>query len=239
MNVVSGSNITISDNNFVTGSNNFAHSILVANTASNVTIINNNIDGAGLGGQGLVASNGVGTTTIEYNKIVNAFAEPVVIGTNSNSNTENWVIQYNVIGNAGYGYSAGAHGDWIQAYNAPGTNTNSVTINYNTFLQTVPIAQARTQGLSLFSANSGSTSGVFRPNPYRTTRSSSLPVACPVPMSTTQLSWTPRGSLARGQLQTTTSTPVVSEPPDMGVPGTGSEITMVRAAARIMGQSLH
>ena len=34
--------------------------------------------------------------------------------------------------------------------------------------------------------------------------------ACPVPMSTTQLSWTPRGSLERGQLQTITSTPVVS-----------------------------
>ncbi|WP_312012743.1 Ig-like domain-containing protein [Bradyrhizobium sp. SBR1B] len=69
------------------------------------------------------------------------------------------MVQYNVIKNAGLGYSAGAHGDWIQTYNLPGHNTNSFEVNYNTFIQDTPIAEGRTQGISAFSANSGSTAG--------------------------------------------------------------------------------
>lgn len=159
VNVVGGSNVTISNNNFVIGSNNFAHAIVVTNAATNVAIINNNIDGAGHGGQGLFASNGAGTTTIKYNEIVNAYSELIVLGANSNTNTEDWVIEYNVVGNAGMGFGQGAHGDWIQTYNGVGTNTKSVAIDFNTFLQTIAVTEGRTQGLSLFSANSGSNSG--------------------------------------------------------------------------------
>ena len=75
---------------------------------------------------------------------------------------ENWVVQYNVIENAGEGFNSGAHGDWIQTYNAPGANTNSFECNFNTFVQNIPISEGRTQGISAFSANSGSNSGGVR-----------------------------------------------------------------------------
>ena len=154
---VAGNNDTIENCNFAVGSNGQTPISVGVNgsTASNTTIEYNTINGnqASNGiGFGLIECNGIGTTTIEYNSITNAYSENMVIGNNTSS-AANYVIQYNLIENAGYGFAAGAHGDWIQQYNAPGDVINSLQINYNTFVQTVAPGGGGTQGLSLQSAN--------------------------------------------------------------------------------------
>jgi hypothetical protein len=158
--VTGGSGAVIKNNNFVVGSNHIGP-IYVASSATNVTIESNVIDGQGAGGgagtQILVGSDGMGTTTIQYNVIENAWGQNIV--QSSDVGGENWIIRYNVIQNGGLGFNQGAHGDWIQQYNAPGKNTASVICNFNLFAQTVPIATGRTQGISAFSANSGPDSG--------------------------------------------------------------------------------
>lgn len=154
---VAGNNDTIENCNFTVGSNGQTPISVGVNgsTASNTTIEYNTINGnqASNGiGFGLIECNGTGTTTIEYNSITNAYSENMVIGNNTSA-AANYVIQYNLIENAGYGFAAGAHGDWIQQYNAPGDVINSLQINYNTFVQTVAPGGGGTQGLSLQSAN--------------------------------------------------------------------------------------
>jgi hypothetical protein len=160
--VDSGTNATIENSKFLVGSNH-QDPIFVSAPASNVSILNNVIDGAGLLnyhiGQGLIEGDGLGNVTIEYNLIKNAYSENIVWGNNTVGATQNIVIQFNLIQNAGLGGNQGAHGDWIQLVNSPGANTNSVQINYNTWMQTVPYAQGHTQGLSLYSANNGSDAG--------------------------------------------------------------------------------
>jgi Bacterial Ig-like domain/Bacterial Ig domain len=151
-----GTGDTIQNSKFIVGSNGYTP-IYVSPNASNVTIQNNLIDGGGTSTQILVGVNGVGTTTIQYNLIQNASGQNLVMS--SYVGGENWTVQYNVIANAGLGFNSGAHGDWIQTYNDSGKNTNSFQLNYNTFIQDAPIADGRTQGISAFSANSGSTAG--------------------------------------------------------------------------------
>ena len=160
--VDSGTNATIENSKFLVGSNH-QDPIFVSAPASNVSILNNVIDGAGLLnyqiGQGLIEGDGLGNITIEHNLIKNAYSENIVWGNNTVGATQNISIQYNLIQNAGLGGNQGAHGDWIQLVNSPGANTNSVRINYNTWMQTIPYAQGHTQGLSLYSANNGSDAG--------------------------------------------------------------------------------
>src|SRR5262249_27966287 len=109
-----------------------------------------NIDGAKLkndSGFALIQSNGIGTTTIQYNYIHDAWHENIVAG-NTTTSYMRHVIQYNVIGNAGVGHEIdGSHGDWIQVYNPTG-RMDSLEINFNTWIQDMPV----TQGLSLQSA---------------------------------------------------------------------------------------
>jgi len=144
----SASNTTISNNNFKVGSNLWTP--IQIWQASNTTIEYCNIDGSGLSNInhfGLIQSNGTGTTTIQYNYIHDAWNENIVAGNNSTS-VANYVIQYNLIGNAGKGHPIdGSHGDWIQVYN-PRAPINNLQINFNTWYQTTPV----TQGLSLQSA---------------------------------------------------------------------------------------
>ena len=154
--VNSGSNITIENSKFVVGSN-VKMPIYVTSGASNVTIQYNVIDGGGTTQQMLVGADGAGTTTIQHNLIQNAWGQNIVIS--SDVGGENWIVRYNVIQNAGLGFNQGAHGDWIQTYNLPGMNTNSFDVSFNTFVQNIPIAQGRTQGISAFSSNSGPDSG--------------------------------------------------------------------------------
>ena len=144
----SASNTTISNDNFKVGSNLWTP--IQIWQASNTTIEYCNIDGSGLSNInhfGLIQSNGIGTTTIQYSYIHDAWNENIVAGNNSTS-VANYVIQYNLIGNAGRGHPIdGSHGDWIQVYN-PRAPINNLQINFNTWYQTTPV----TQGLSLQSA---------------------------------------------------------------------------------------
>ena len=153
--VNSGNNDIIENSKFVVGSN--GGGIYVAPNASNVTIQYNVIDGGGSSQQMLIAANGAGTTTIQYNLIENAWGQNLVMS--SSTGGEDWIVRYNVIKDAGLGFNSGAHGDWIQTYNPPGYTTHSFDASFNTFIQDVPIAQARTQGISAFSANSGPNAG--------------------------------------------------------------------------------
>jgi len=149
---VAGNNDTIEDCNFAVGSNGQSPISIGVNgqTASNTTIEYNTINGNGIsnGGVGLIECSGIGTTTIEYNSITNAYNEAIVLG-NTTSSAANYVVQYNLIENTGEGSPEGAHGDWIQVFNSPG-DTSDVEINYNTFVQNA--AGDATQGLSLQSA---------------------------------------------------------------------------------------
>ncbi len=151
---INGSGDTVANNNFALGANHASVGALigVGGSAKNTTIVDNTLNGNGLINQsiglGLIDSDGTGTTTIEYNQISNAYSENIVIGNNSTSG-ENLVIQYNLIENGGLGFNGGAHGDWIQIVNGSSSDIiNSEAINFNTWMQTVPMAVGRTQGIT-------------------------------------------------------------------------------------------
>jgi hypothetical protein len=152
--VDNGNGTIIQNCNFKVGSNGNG-AIYVAPGASNVTIQYNDIDGQGLSGeegyihqvQIGVGLDGSGTTIFQYNYIHDWWGQDVVMG--SFAGGENWIIHYNVIANAGEGFSQGAHGDWIQSYNDQSNQiliTNSRHIQFNTFLQNNKTAN--TQGIS-------------------------------------------------------------------------------------------
>jgi large repetitive protein len=152
--LINSNNATIENSNFKVGTN-LRTPIIVSNSANNVTIQNNVIDGAGLNngiGWGLIEGNAYGTTTIQYNWIKNAFSEDIVLGTSPNGPASQ-NIQYNLIENAGMGFNQGAHGDWIQVVASPRQTISDLELNFNTWIQDLPDTVARTQGLSLLSAN--------------------------------------------------------------------------------------
>lgn len=150
---IQGSNVTVRNSKFKVGSNRHTP-IYVEQTAANPTIEYNTIDGSqsSNGLFGLIQCNGIGAVTIRYNAMMDAYAEGMVIGNNSDS-AAFYVIRYNFIKDVGYGFVAGAHGDWIQQYNAAGKAINNLQINFNTFIQTVAPGGGATQGISLHSAN--------------------------------------------------------------------------------------
>ena len=151
-------NATIANSNFKVGAN-LRPPIIVGNSANNVTIVNNVIDGAGLATNpagGLLVLNAQGTTTLEYNQIQNAYYQLIEAGPSSNGPSTQ-IIQYNILENAGLGAPQGAHGDWIQDLVAS-TNPvfQDIEINFNTLIQNN--STAATQGLSILSAG-GMTGG--------------------------------------------------------------------------------
>ena len=137
---IKGNNDTIKNNKFALGANHASVTCLIGvdSTASNVTILNNVLNGNGLInayiGRGLIDAGGGGTTTIQYNSIANAFSENIVLASFDPSGV-NLVLQYNVIENMGLGRADGAHGDWMQVANNPNSNFDSLLISYNTFIQ--------------------------------------------------------------------------------------------------------
>jgi hypothetical protein len=153
-----GNNCIVKNCKFLTGSNN-SGCLFVDQTASNAHISYCVFDGNGLVQTNSIATgcNGTGTCIWEYNWFKSAWGEDIV--NSSDIGGENWIYRYNIIENAGEGFNTGGHGDWLQSYNAIGKDTNSIAINFNLCLQSIDISLGRTQGLSLFSANSGPTSG--------------------------------------------------------------------------------
>jgi large repetitive protein len=148
-------NVIIEDNNFAVGTNDQTPIDLQGGTATNIIVEYNNINGNGLVnrsiGQGLIESNSP-SLTVQYNSILNAFSEDLVIG--SISTTFDTTVQYNLIGNSGMGQSQGAHGDWVQILSGPGDNVTNMIFQFNTFIQSLPPATAQTQGIS-FNGNVG------------------------------------------------------------------------------------
>jgi len=160
-----GSNGVIKNCNFKVTTTSQGGPLYVSSSATNFSILNNEIDGNSTLNQaigiGLIGINAKGTTTVKYNWLKSAYGIGIVFSSIFGGETLD--IRYNLIEDAGIGFSGGAHGDWIQCYNATGSpigpSTAEVICKFNLWRQTIPIASGRTQGLSLFSANSGATSG--------------------------------------------------------------------------------
>ncbi len=152
--LVGVANATIQNCKFGVGTNG-RQPISIDNACNGVTITKNVIDGNGLdyvpSGQGLIESNAYNTSTITYNWVKNSFYESIVLGASPNGNCTS-IIKYNLIDNAGLGFALGAHGDWIQTIIDSNHVFDSFTFSYNTCVQSLNDATARTQGLSIFSA---------------------------------------------------------------------------------------
>ena len=152
-------NATIANSNFKVGAN-LRPPIIVGDSANNVTIVNNVIDGAGIATNpagGLLVLNAQGTTTIEYNQIQNAYYQLIEAAPSSNGPSAQ-IIQYNIMQNAGLGAPQGAHGDWIQdLVSSSNLVFTDIEINFNTLIQNN--STAATQGLSILSAGGMSGNG--------------------------------------------------------------------------------
>lgn len=124
---VQAANTTITNSNFLIGSNNLAPIISTA-AASNMTVSYCTIDGAGKdpGWGGLISYRGNGFT-VEDSWLKNAGGDMIQqIDGGANSTV---VIQNNLIENGGM--ASGAHGDYTQLAGGP----FNVSINYNTTIQ--------------------------------------------------------------------------------------------------------
>ncbi|WP_425908320.1 Ig-like domain-containing protein [Nitrobacter sp. TKz-YC02] len=124
---VQAANTTITNSNFLIGSNNLAPIISTA-AASNMTVSYCTIDGAGKdpGWGGLISYRGNGFT-VEQSWLKNAGGDMIQqIDGGANSTV---VIQHNLIENGGL--ASGAHGDYTQLAGGP----FNVAINYNTTMQ--------------------------------------------------------------------------------------------------------
>ncbi|WP_425908292.1 hypothetical protein [Nitrobacter sp. TKz-YC02] len=124
---VQAANTTITNSNFLIGSNNLAPIISTA-AASNMTVSYCTIDGAGKdpGWGGLISYRGNGFT-VEQSWLKNAGGDMIQqIDGGANSTV---VIQQNLIENGGL--ASGAHGDYTQLAGGP----FNVAINYNTTMQ--------------------------------------------------------------------------------------------------------
>ncbi|MBN8968241.1 MAG: hypothetical protein J0G95_07240 [Rhizobiales bacterium] len=124
---VQAANTTITNSNFLIGSNNLAPIISTA-AASNMTVSYCTIDGAGKdpGWGGLISYRGNGFT-VEDSWLKNAGGDMIQqIDGGANSTV---VIQNNLIQNGGM--ASGAHGDYTQLAGGP----FNVSINYNTTIQ--------------------------------------------------------------------------------------------------------
>ena len=156
---INSSNATIANSNFKVGAN-LRPPIFVGNSANNVTIVNNVIDGSGLATNpagGMLVLNALGTTKIEYNLIENAYYQFIEAAPSSNGPSTQ-IIQYNIMQNAGIGAPQGAHGDWIQDLTDPSNLVfTDIEVNFNTLIQNNPVAA--TQGLSILSAAGNSGTG--------------------------------------------------------------------------------
>lgn len=124
---VQAANTTITNSNFLIGSNNLAPIVSTA-SASNMTVSYCTIDGAGKdpGWGGLISYRGNGFT-VEQSWLKNAGGDMIQqIDGGANSTV---VIQHNLIENGGL--ASGAHGDYTQLAGGP----FNVEINYNTTIQ--------------------------------------------------------------------------------------------------------
>ena len=123
--------------------------ISAGSNVSNLTITQNTIDGGGHAGDtsGLIALNCFGNNTITYNLIQNAWAEDLTLASVTTA-AVNYTIEYNVIRNAGIGEgptNGAIHGDWAQFQVGNGDVFNSITANYNTWIQDLSGAEGPTK----------------------------------------------------------------------------------------------
>jgi hypothetical protein len=127
---ISGANDTISNSNFVLGSNTGGYLIAGGSSASNLTISNNTMDASSGGNEtSLIGFAGSGAITLEYNWFKN-FPQHVLELTQGPGTTFSVVYKYNLIENGGV---LPAHLNYLQF---GGGHATSVVVEYNTGYQT-------------------------------------------------------------------------------------------------------
>ena len=108
-----------------------------------------------------------GNILLTYNRLMNGYGECHVAGSYTAAGTDTITYMYNIIGNAGYGFVNGAHGDWIQIYNGSNLVTGTLTCNFNLLVQFNTIGgdnSARSQGMSFYTAggNAGQVKNLYQ-----------------------------------------------------------------------------
>jgi hypothetical protein len=118
-------------------------------TGQGATIVNNVIDGnnVDIGGLGLIATSRGGTFVIQYNLIENAGSDLIDAGADTLASgvATTYDVRYNVLKDAGQQTSG--HPDWFQTF--ANNHYNNITINYNTVVQTSYPAGGGSQGFTL------------------------------------------------------------------------------------------
>jgi hypothetical protein len=128
---VSGANVTISDSNFVLGTNTGGYLIWGGSTATNLTIKYCTMDASTIGNEtSLVGWGGTGTITLQYNWFKN-FPQHVLENTQTSGTTFSVVYRYNLIEQGAI--VSGSHLNFLQF--GAGTVT-SADVSYNTTYQT-------------------------------------------------------------------------------------------------------
>jgi hypothetical protein len=127
---VSGANATISNSNFVLGSNTGAYLISGGASASNLTVQNNTMDASSIGNEtSLIGYAGSGLITLLHNWF-KTFPQHVLEMTQASGTTFSVVYKYNLIENGGV---LPAHLNYLQFGGGHGI---SVDVEYNTGYQT-------------------------------------------------------------------------------------------------------
>jgi hypothetical protein len=160
--VITGSNDTISNSNFVYGPSMLPDSAVIAANGSNATIENCVIDGNGptLGAAianqtSLINGSNKGVMTILYNVLKNFNQHAVEANGSGGLN-----YQYNLIENGGSG-AAGAHVNFLQFGGA--TGYNSVTVQFNTtYLPTIGASGG--EGFQMYNNGTGNINGTLAYN---------------------------------------------------------------------------
>jgi hypothetical protein len=145
---VSGANVTISDSNFVLGTNTGGYLIWGDSTATNLTIKYCTMDASTIGNEtSLIGWGGSGTITLEYNWFEN-FPQHVLENFQPSGTTFSVVYKYNLIEQGAI--ESGAHLNFLQF--GSGTVT-SADVSYNTTYQTPQVSSG--EGFQFYMNNSG------------------------------------------------------------------------------------
>jgi hypothetical protein len=154
---VTGANVTISDSNFVLGTNAGAYLISGGLSATNLTIKYCTMDASTLGNQtSLIGWRGTGTLTVEYNWLKN-FPQHVVEMTQPHGTTFSLDYEYNLIEQGSL--RPGSHLNFLQFGDGTGT---SITVAYNTTYQTPQVSGG--EGFQFYMNVAGSLSNVSATN---------------------------------------------------------------------------
>lgn len=152
-------NMTVSNNNFVCGSNG-QNAIFMASPCQTPTITKNIFDGAklDLNGRGTVVVNAelsspgsLNGAVVTYNHFLNAYGFPLQVGIGQSGGNTACTIKYNLFEAAGWGAFLMQHGDVMLISDGRAGNFNSVIANFNAIISNDPSTQWASRGIAMSS----------------------------------------------------------------------------------------